>query len=553
MPGRGDPCWAFCFGEAFVKTIDYFCTKINEPMSKRFNITGTCIPERHYMADVSNKLRQTLDMVKLGEYFIINRPRQFGKTTMLVNLQRTLVRSSDFFPITISFEALGEGEYASTLRFGQVFLGLLSRELAAQGNTEVAAWLEQNAEELQDFPKIGRVISDLVLKFPKKLVLLIDEVDKSGNNEVFLHFLGMLRSKYLDALRGSGSTFHSVILAGVHDVKTLKIKLRPDAAQTLNSPWNIATDFEVDMSLSASEIIPMLEEYSQDAGIQIDALLFAEKLVWYTSGHPFLVSKLCKMLAEKIIPAKGTQEWTLADLEYAASELVKESNTNFDSLIKNLESYRELQDLVFELVMNERSITYNIHNPVITLGMMYGYLANGRGLRIHNRIYAELIYNYFSSKLETSYTFRNENVPVIFQLPNRSLDMPKVLDRFQRFMKEQYSKKDRDFLERQGRLIFLAFIKPIINGGGYDFKEPEIFEERRIDVAITYYAEKYVVELKIWHGEAAHQEGLTQLLGYLDRVGLDMGYLVIFDHSEVKSWKQEWIEVEGKRILAVWV
>jgi PD-(D/E)XK nuclease superfamily len=131
--------------------------------------------------------------------------------------------------------------------------------------------------------------------------------------------------------------------------------------------------------------------------------------------------------------------------------------------------------------------------------------------------------------------------------------MEAVMLGFQAFMKKEYSKKDRDFLEKNGRLVFLAFLKPIINGSGYDFKEPQISEEKRLDVVITYFNHKYVAELKIWYGEKAHQKGLLQLVDYLNIQGLDEGYLLIFDHSETKNWQSEWREVEGKRIFAVWV
>lgn len=59
-------------------------------------------------------------------------------------------------------------------------------------------------------------------------------------------------------------------------------------------------------------------------------------------------------------------------------------------------------------------------------------------------------------------------------------------------MKEQYSSKDADFLEHHGRLLFLAFIKPIINGIGFDFKEVQISEEKRLDLVITYNNFKYI-------------------------------------------------------------
>jgi len=32
-------------------------------MKKRFNTTGLCVPEKHYMADISQKLAQVIQMI----------------------------------------------------------------------------------------------------------------------------------------------------------------------------------------------------------------------------------------------------------------------------------------------------------------------------------------------------------------------------------------------------------------------------------------------------------------------------------------------------------
>lgn len=65
-------------------------------MQKEFNITGICRPAKHYMADVSKKLAQTFKLVEKGAYFIINRPRQYGKTTTLYTLTEMLEKSEKF-------------------------------------------------------------------------------------------------------------------------------------------------------------------------------------------------------------------------------------------------------------------------------------------------------------------------------------------------------------------------------------------------------------------------------------------------------------------------
>lgn len=60
----------------------------------------------------------------------------------------------------------------------------------------------------------------------KPVVLIIDEVDTATNNQVFLDFLGKLRSNYLKREKKHAyKTFQSVILAGVTDVKHLKRKI----------------------------------------------------------------------------------------------------------------------------------------------------------------------------------------------------------------------------------------------------------------------------------------------------------------------------------------
>lgn len=120
-------------------------------------------------------------------------------------------------------------------------------------------------------------------------------------------------------------------------------------------------------------------------------------------------------------------------------------------------------------------------------------------------------------------------------------------------MKEQYHTKDKDFYEREGRIIFLAFLAPILNGKGYSFKEVQVSLEKRLDIIVTYFQHRYIIELKLWYGAAYHQKGLTQLTDYLDLHQVAEGFLLIFDDRKKKSWKTEEIVHRGKQIFAVWV
>ena len=534
-------------------------------MAKKFNETGLCFPDEHYMADISKKIDATYKMVEEGAYFIINRPRQYGKTTILYTLTDKLLKSNNYTPFRISFEGISDKNFMDESHFAPGFIRLLAksaRSYAPNKREELLAAIPKvtDLDELSDF------ITDFVEQSDKKVVLLIDEVDKSSNNQLFISFLAMLRDKYLD--RKEIKTFHAVVLAGVHDVKSLKLKIRPDAEQKYNSPWNIATTFKVDMNLKADEIKPMLDDYVQEQGVKMDTQWVADRLFFFTSGYPYLVSKLCKTIDEDILPTKmahpdtigAVKEWTENDLNQAFQLILKEEhNANFDTLMKNLEHYPELYQLVFSVIFDGEAKQFSSDDPIVNLGRLHGILAESESghVVIQNRIYRERIANMMISRWHTSHVGQFRPVSEGFdfrgsyRLPNGGLDMEKVLHNFQVFMRENYSDKDRKFLESDGRMLFLAFLKPIINGSGYEFKESQISDEKRLDIVITYNQFKYIVELKLWYGAVAHEKGLHQLTDYLERQHLQTGYLLIFDHSKKKTWKKEWTEFEGKRILEV--
>jgi hypothetical protein len=250
--------------------------------------------------------------------------------------------------------------------------------------------------------------------------------------------------------------------------------------------------------------------------------------------------------------------WLPEDVEEAVRLILLEDNTNFQSLTKNLENNPELYELIRRITLDDEQVVLVKTDPVISLAIVYGILKDrpGAPCEIHNPIYSQLIYDHMMMgfwrrepvTIASRYNFRDN-----FIREDGSLDLKKVLERFQAFMKEQYSREDEKFLERNGRLIFLAFVKPIINGKGYDFKEVQISEEKQIDIIITYGTFRYIIELKVWRGEKAHARGLGQLAGYLERQHCDRGYLIIFDFRDKKEWKQEQIQQDGKDIFAVWV
>jgi hypothetical protein len=506
-------------------------------MEKKFNITGTCTPNRHYMVDISDKIKKIMKLVDNEEYFIINRPRQYGKTTTLFLLNHKLKEKEDYLPIKISFEGVGDLIFEREEAFVKAFLEILEDTLSSFDES-LAEFLEEIKEGVENFKDLSKALTKLVIKANKKVVLMIDEVDKSSNNQLFLSFLGILRNKYLLRNEGLEHTFHSVILAGVHDVKTLKLKMRPEQEQKYNSPWNIASDFDVDMSFSTEEIKTMLDDYVDNKAVKLDKEYFSERLYFYTSGYPFLVSKLCKIIDEKIMQ-EDHLVWDKDYMDMAVKEILRDSNTNFDSLIKNIENSDELYNIVKRMVLENENVSYVKTDNIINIGSIYGIFKEENGIcKINNKIYEQLIYNHMMMKVirqDKNSIMSEYNYRTKFIKEDGSLDIRKVLIKFSEFMKHEYSEKREAFLESDGRLLFLAFISPIINGIGFAFKEVQGGEEKRFDIVITYNKKMYIMELKRWQGEEYHQKGLLQLGEYLEQYGLEEGYLLIFDFRKVKS------------------
>jgi len=83
----------------------------------------------------------------------------------------------------------------------------------------------------------------------------------------------------------------------------------------INSPWNIAVNFDVDMNFDSEEIETMINEYAHFNNLEINSTLIAEKLYYYTNGYPFLVSRLCQMIDENICNEK--RSWTENDIDKA--------------------------------------------------------------------------------------------------------------------------------------------------------------------------------------------------------------------------------------------
>ena len=525
---------------------------------REFNVTGLCVPEEDYMVDISEKIKTIKGLVDARRYFTINRARQYGKTTTLAMLKRELM--DDYLVASISFEGLGDESFASTAAFCAAFMGLIQRAMkftpADAAYSDV--WFDA---DVKDFMSLGRHITKMCMPdeagFGRKIVLMIDEVDKVSNNAVFLHFLGMLRGKFLARKQNVDHTFHSVILAGVYDIKNIKLKMagegllaaaKSPGEKIYNSPWNIAADFEVDMSFAPAGIATMLAEYEADHHTGMDIPAVSEEIHGFTNGYPYLVSRICLHIDKKL-----GKEWTATGVQEAVKIMLAENNTLFDDVFKNLENSRELYDFVHSLLIEGEAKHFIIHDPMIAAGVRYGFFRDMDGrVAISNRIFELLMADYFMSKDLRS----KKQVKDVLQrdiVQGGWFNMELCLRKFAEHYAEVFNADDIGFLEKHGRLVFLSYLKPLINGAGFYHIESQLTDRRRMVLVVDYGRHQFILELKIWRGERHEKDAYEQLCGYLCRKHADTGYLLTFDFRRAghKATKARWVDVDGKHIFDV--
>ncbi len=526
-------------------------------MKRRFNINGSCHPTRDYMVDISDRLKKIKeDYVDYGSYFVINRGRQYGKTTTLQSLADYL--SEDYFVFSLDFQKIPDEKFETGETFSRALISMMCDALQYEEGEEQEKVRGMLSSFTTDNPEMGmddlfRCLSDMCRKNLRPIVLLIDEVDSAGNNEVFVKFLAQMRAYYLE--RDRVPTFHSVILAGVYSIKNLKLKLRPESEHQYNSPWNIAADFDIDMSFSAQQIAGMLTEYEADYHTEMDIQAISEEIYAYTSGYPVLASMICKRIDERIMGSDGFEDakkaWSKAGIEEAVTIILKESNLLFESMVKQLDIYEDLYKMIEDIIYCGRRIPFSMEAKPINLGMMFGFLKeeNGR-VMIANRLFEMCLLNLFMAKeaIRSEIYTKGEGDRSQF-IRNGRLDMDAVIGKFVEHFSDIWSKNDEQFVEKYGRKFFLLYLKPIINGTGNYYIEAETRDLRRTDVIVDYRGEQFIVEMKIWHGNEYNERGEQQLTEYLDYYQKDKGYMLSFNFNKNKIVGVKEITVDDKIIV----
>lgn len=153
-------------------------------MTKVFNTAAVCIPARHYMVNIDGRLKEIKSLIDSGQYFTINRARQYGKTTTLMALEQYLRK--EYYVVFMDFQMFGAGQFKDENIFARSFLRIFGRNKSI-GSGEFKSISQLNKamkEEREDFmlQMLFEGLSDICAESDKPIVLIIDKVDSAANN-----------------------------------------------------------------------------------------------------------------------------------------------------------------------------------------------------------------------------------------------------------------------------------------------------------------------------------------------------------------------------------
>ena len=517
-------------------------------MDRSFNTEGPCLPGEHYMLPPLERIPDALELVNAHKYFVLHAPRQSGKTTSLLALRDELNRQGDCYAVYCSLEEAG-------VDFGR---GDVNLAIAGQIREDVLTAV--NIQELENIP-LNRdrpeVATRLFLnavcrKLDKPLVLLLDEVD-SMQGEGLLSLLCQLRKGYVS--RGDTPFPASVALVGMRNIRDYRIQIRPES-ETLGtaSPFNIAAKYLTLGVFTEEQIGELYVQHPADTGQVFDPSAVRRAHYW-TSGQPWLVNAIARDCVEELSEGDSTRTITAEMVDKAAHGIILRREVHIDSLLARLHEPAVRRVLEPAIVGDDLPIDDSIDRDlsmVLDMGLLK--YDGKKQLVPANRMYAEV----FLRVLSQGYQARaNTAFPIIPAWAREDgLDMDGLLRGFQAFWRENsemYTRGELDYPEALPHLVLMGFLQRVVNGGGRIVREWAV-GSGRLDLLVEYRQGRYPIELKI-KGHGSQGDGVAQLLGYMDGLGVSDGWLLTFDRTAGLPWEGrltwETIQRDGKTVRLV--
>ncbi len=502
-------------------------------MKRYFNIAGPCWPNKHYMLPALARCQGVVRLIEREQYFVIHAAHQSGKTTLLIELTKQLNAEGTYHVLYCSLES------AEKIVDAEKGIPAVVDSLRSQISLHPQLRQYQFAETTFYFNTLLRMsLTHFCENLDKPLIILFDEIDCLANGTL-ISFLRQIREGYVN--RQLTPFVHVVGLIGMRNIRDYKARVREEH-ETLGSasPFNIVTEALTLHDFTQEEIAALYAQHTADTG-QVFPDDVVERVYHYTNGQPWLVNAIARHIVFKIL-GNDTSQPILADyVDEAAQTIIKQRPTHIDSLMKSLKETR-VQRIVEPLLLGEArgySTLDDDYQYVLDLGLLR---EDGPELLPSNRVYGEVMIRWLSSATQMELERQGTIPQAPAYLVDGKLDMKRLLGNFQVFWRENSEIwiERYQYKEAAPHLVLHAFLQRVINAGGTIHRE--VASGRgRLDICIEYGDRhyRYPIELKIRRDTKTVAEGQTQLADYMERLGCDEGWLIVFDTRKTVSWEEK--------------
>ncbi|MGH1396304.1 MAG: ATP-binding protein [Trichormus sp.] len=489
-------------------------------MSRWFNIAGPCKADKHYTLSATSRLPDLSLLIEQESYFVVHAPRQTGKTTAMLALAQQLTATGRYAAVLVSAEvgsAFNHDPGAAELAILGTWRNTIEDSLPPE--LQPSTWVYNAPGQ-----RIGENLRAWSKAINRPIVLFIDEID-SLQDQTLISVLRQLREGY----RSRPENFPSSVgLIGLRDVRDYKVASGGSDRLNTSSPFNIKVTSITLRNFNAEEVAELYQQHTQETG-QIFTPEATATAFDLTQGQPWLVNALAKEVVEKMVKDRSiaiTREHILQAKEI----LIARQDTHLDSLAERLREPRIkaiIEPMLAGLELGD--IPNDDIQFVIDLGLCKMHPQGG--LTIANPIYREVLPRVLTVTPMAS-------LPVIaptWLTPEGELNIDALLAAFLKFWRQHGEPLlgSTSYHEIAPHIVLMAFLHRVVNGGGVLEREYAIGSDR-MDLCLRYKDVMLGIELKVWREKKRdpQAEGIEQLESYLARLGLDFGWLFVFDRRK---------------------
>ncbi|WP_239341207.1 ATP-binding protein [Frankia sp. CiP3] len=480
------------------------------------------------MIPAAARLPDVPGLVAQHGYFVVHAPRQTGKTTTLRTLAQELTESGRYAAVLTSCEP-GRPWSDDVNAAERAILGTLQERAAEALPADLCppAWPEAPAGVL-----LSSALAAWSRACPRPVVLVLDEID-ALEGRTLISVLSQLRS----GATGRPENFPiSVALCGLRDLRDYKTAAggNPDRLGG-PSPFNIIVESLRLGNFTLDEIGELYGQHTADTG-QPFTDRAVERAFELTDGQPWLVNALAKEIIVKMA-VRAPVPITAGHVEKATERLIQTRATHLDSLVDKLNNPRVRA--IIEPLITGIPPTQRPKNDDIQYVRDLGLLAQDPPVRPANPIYNEVIVRALTDSVLEYAT--DVPQPRAYVLPDGRMDFTRLLTEFAAFWTANGDilVSQQIYHEAAPHLVLQAYLQRVVNGGGTVLREYGV-GRGRLDLLVTWpyrgpegagAVQRQALELKVRAEGDADPLGsaLVQLDGYLDRLGLDTGVLLLFD------------------------